>query len=81
MTKRFNPDVAKNLSKIEETFLNTYFKETNTKITPEIKKRISFYAAWTALRNATFFLIKKQKETDEADKSIDYVRKYLNLAK
>ena len=81
MTSRFNPTLAKNLPEFEKSFLNAYFKKVGIKPTPEIKKRIAFYSAWTALRNTIFFLIKKFKETEEAKKSINSAYKYLDNTK
>jgi len=78
MIQRFNPQIADKIPVYEKSFLESYFKNSATNLNSEIEQRISIYAAWTALRNAIFFLIKGFIETDEAQKSINYTKEYLS---
>src|SRR6056297_768912 len=56
----------KYLAKIKELFLDRYFKVKGLKRDNNIEDRIRNYYYWTAIRTATFFLIKDKAEPKRA---------------
>ncbi len=54
------------IKKIKKFFLDTYLKKTNTILEQQLQERISVYYYWTAIRTATFFLLKYNHEPERA---------------
>ncbi|MBU0636649.1 MAG: phosphotransferase [Patescibacteria group bacterium] len=52
--------------KIQQLFLTTYFNITKKELDSNLQNRIDNYYNWTALRTATFFLLKAQPEPKRA---------------
>ena len=68
-------DNQKYANKIKKIFLNNYFLNSKEKHTDEVQARINNYYNWTAMRTATFFLIKSGPEPKRAAPLIENVRK------
>lgn len=64
---------------VKDLFLTTYLKSAKIELTEELKARISLYYNWTAIRTATYFLMKHNPEPDRASPLIDQVRSALSL--
>ncbi len=72
----------KNFSdKAKRLFLDTYFSVAGMDLNSDIQKRIDNYYYWTAMRTATFFLIKDKAEPERAKPLIDNVMKEFLLNK
>jgi len=52
---------------IKNLFLENYFKDVKMKLDGALKERINNYSNWTAIRTATFFLIKDKAEPERAE--------------
>lgn len=48
--------------RIKEIFLNSYFEKSKIKYDDEVNERIKTYYNYTAIRTATYFLLKNRKE-------------------
>jgi len=57
---------ARYVQKIKNLFLETYLKNAKIKLDSSLSERIHNYYNWTAIRTATFFLIKHNPEPDRA---------------
>ncbi len=70
----------KNFSKkMKKLFLDTYLKEGNIKLTKSLENRIDNYYNWTAIRTATFFLLKSNPNPEKAVPLMDKISKKLNI--
>lgn len=65
--------------KIKKLFLSAYFKNAKIKLDDNLKERIENYYNWTAMRTATFFLLKANPEPGRAKPLIEMVAKNLSL--
>jgi thiamine kinase-like enzyme len=65
--------------KIKEIFLDNYLKNAKIKLDEDLQKRIDNYYNWTAIRTATFFLLKDKAEPERAKPIISQVLKNLNI--
>ncbi len=70
---------SKYSEKIKKMFLDNYFKNVKIKLDSSLRKRIDNYYNWTAIRTATFFLIKDNPEPERAKTLIAQVSKNLNI--
>ena len=61
--------------KIKKIFLDNYLLNAKIKLDERLKKRIDNYYNWTAIRTATFFLLKERPEPDRAELLLDEVSK------
>ncbi|RLC38864.1 hypothetical protein DRH27_01215 [Candidatus Falkowbacteria bacterium] len=52
--------------KVKKIFINNYFKNSKIKLNSEIQARIDNYYYWTAMRTATYFLIKDKPEPERS---------------
>ncbi len=66
----------KYIEKIKNLFLETYLAKQKIKLDDNLQKRINNYYNWTAMRTATFFLLKSNPEPNRADKII---KKMINI--
>ena len=55
------------ISRMKDLFLSEYIKHTGYEINESLKERIKNYGDWTALRTATFFLLKNDSSPDRAE--------------
>lgn len=65
--------------KIKKIFLDNYFINVNINIDDEVFERIDNYYNWTAIRTATYFLIKYNSEPERAYPIINKICKKLNI--
>ncbi|MBU4216478.1 phosphotransferase [Candidatus Parcubacteria bacterium] len=65
--------------KIKNLFLDSYFKSSRVKLTEDLQKRIDNYYNWTAIRTATFLLLKYDPNPERAQILIDRVKQNLNI--
>ncbi len=64
--------------KIKKIFLDNYFRKAKGReLTEDVKQRIDNYYHWTAMRTATYFLIKSGPEPKRAYPILEYVNKKL----
>lgn len=77
MTRRYL--AREQREKLEEVFLRAYFgKET---IEPEERQKINLYRAWTAFKNAVYFMVSKDiQNCRHADELLDKVKRYIAQA-
>ena len=69
-----DPDYA---DKIKNIFLDQYFKHSpRRKLNDALRARIDLYYHWTAMRTATFFLIKNDAEPERAATIIEKVKNW-----
>lgn len=54
------------IAKLKKLFLDSYLKDAKIKLDNALRKRIDNYYHWTALRTASFFLLKSQPEPERA---------------
>jgi thiamine kinase-like enzyme len=80
MIKRKLNDTAY-AEKMKELFLESYFKLSKKKLTEDVRKRINNYYCWTAMRTATFFLIKDKAEPQRSFPLINQVCGELGVKK
>lgn len=64
---------------IKDLFLTTYLKSAKLKMSDDLQKRIDLYYDWTAIRTATYFLIKHDPEPERAEALITGVKQSLNI--
>lgn len=65
--------------KIKKLFLENYFKNVKIELDSDLELRIDNYYNWTAIRTATFFLIKAEPEPERAKPLIEKVSKSLGI--
>ncbi len=70
--KMENKEYAKEIAKL---FLDNYLENAKIKLDDSLKERIDNYYNWTAIRTATFFLIKYNSEPERAKPLIESVNK------
>ncbi|MCD4694292.1 aminoglycoside phosphotransferase family protein, partial [bacterium] len=63
--------------KMRSLFLDNYLKYSKKELNENLKSRIDNYYYWTAIRTATFFLIKDDAEPERAISLIKEVKDYL----
>ena len=66
-------------NKVKKIFLDNYFINSKEKYTDEVQARINNYYNWTAMRTATFFLIKSGPEPNRAKPLIMEVEKNIEI--
>ena len=66
-------------NKVKKIFLDNYFINSKEKHTKETQARIKNYYNWTAMRTATFFLIKSGPEPNRAKPLIMEVEKNIEI--
>lgn len=66
-------------NKIKDLFLKEYLKDVKIEIDSDLKRRIDNYYYWTAIRTATFFLLKDKSEPERGNKLIEKVRVNLRI--
>lgn len=65
--------------KVSKLFLDSYFSESQEKLTSELQARIDNYYNWTTIRTATHFLIKHDPEPERAIALIEEVKTRMGL--
>jgi thiamine kinase-like enzyme len=65
--------------KIKKLFLDSYFQTAKIKFDNKLEERINTYYNWTAMRTATYFLLKHGTEPERAKPLIDLVIKNLHI--
>lgn len=65
--------------KIKKLFLDNYLENAKITLDNDLKKRIDNYYNWTAIRTATYFLIKHDAEPERSAPLIEQVKKNLNI--
>jgi hypothetical protein len=65
----------------KQLFLTSYLKDAKISLDDNLLERINLYYNWTAIRTATFFLMKHEAEPDRAESLIKEVSKNLNIKK
>jgi len=77
ITKKIkNTDYA---AKIKQYFLDVYFEGALAEKNNDVNERIKNYYNWTAMRTATFFLMKHDPSSEKAEWLINNVKNNLNL--
>ncbi len=66
-------------AKIKKIFLDSYFKNGKIKLTSDLQKRIDNYYNWTAVRTATFLLLKYDANPERARVLIEQVKRNLQI--
>lgn len=66
-------------AELKDLFLTSYLKYAKLKKTPSLLKRIERYYLYTAIRTASFFLLKHESEPERAAPLIDQVCEALNI--
>jgi len=59
--------------KIKTVFLDNYLANAKIKMDKSLRKRIDNYYNWTAIRTATFFLLKSEPEPERAKALLDQI--------
>ncbi|MFC1678263.1 phosphotransferase [Patescibacteria group bacterium] len=72
-----DPEYTEKLKKI---FYDSYYINIKTNVDDEVLERIDYYYHWTAMRTATFFLLKDNPEPERAKPLIKMVSKKLNIS-
>lgn len=65
--------------KLKKLFLDSYLKESKIRLTEELTARINNYYNWTAIRTATFFLMKHDPQPERAMPLLKDVCKNLGI--
>lgn len=65
--------------KMKKLFLDTYFKISGHKITPDLARRIKLYYNFTAIRTAVFFFLKDGHDEERGKTLLNGAIKDLNL--
>ncbi len=65
--------------KIKSLFLENYLVYTKIKLDKALQRRINNYYNWTAIRTATFFLLKDNPEPERAKPLLKQICKNLNI--
>lgn len=63
--------------KVKKIFLDTYFTKSKFEFTADVQKRIDTYYNYTAIRTATFFLLKDDSKPKRAFPLVEMVKKNL----
>lgn len=63
--------------KVKKIFLETYFAKSKYELTNDVRQRIDTYYNYTAIRTATFFLLKDKHEPKRAFPLVEMVKKNL----
>lgn len=66
-------------TKLKNLFLEKYLENGKIKLNKNLEKRINTYYIWTAMRTATFFLIKESPQPDRAEELFQLISKKLKL--
>ncbi len=66
------------IQELKEIFLNSYLKYAKLTLDHELNQRINLYYNWTALRTATYFLLKYNLNKEKAEPLIKGVKEYLD---
>jgi len=74
--KMDNPNFAKNAMDI---FLSSYLKESGVEMTDSLKERMDIYYNWTAIRTASYFLLKHDPQPERSNPMIANVAKNLKI--
>ena len=69
----------KYINKIKKLFLSSYLKKTGLQKTSDFEKRINTYYNFTAMRTATYFLIREEPNREKAEKLLKIICKNLNI--
>lgn len=64
---------------VRDLFLTAYLTSAKMELTDDLAKRIELYYNWTAIRTATYFLMKHNPEPARAEPLIQEVRRVLAL--
>ena len=67
------------IKKIQNLFLENYLTKAEITLNDSLKDRIKYYYNWTALRTATFFLLKEKSEPNRARGLIEKICQELNI--
>jgi len=70
---------SKYVEKIKNIFLEKYLEDAKIKMDDSLEKRINIYYNWTAIRTATYFLLKYDAEPERGKSLIESVKENLNL--
>ncbi|MFH1427928.1 MAG: phosphotransferase [Patescibacteria group bacterium] len=65
--------------KIKKLFLDSYLLNAKIKLSEDLNKRINNYYNWTAIRTATFFLLRFEASPERAEPLIRQIKKNLNM--
>lgn len=65
--------------KMKAFFLRAYFSKSANERTAEVEGRIANYYCWTAMRTATYFLLKDEPQPERAGPLVDEVKKLMGL--
>lgn len=68
-------------AKIKKIFLDNYFLNAKITLDKSLQERIDNYYNWTAIRTATFFLLKDESEPERAEPLIKQVCQNLKIDK
>ena len=60
--------------KMKRLFLNSYLQMANISLDESLQSRLDLYYNWTAIRTATFWLLKHGCELEKAERSINLVK-------
>lgn len=63
---------------LKEVFLNSYLKYAKLELDDDLNRRINLYYQWTALRTATYFLLRHDPSRERAEPLIKGVEEYLD---
>jgi thiamine kinase-like enzyme len=66
-------------AKMKELFLESYLNSAKIELNPDLSKRIENYYNWTAIRTATFFLMKHNPQPERAEPLLAIVRERLGI--
>ncbi|MCF7860044.1 phosphotransferase [Patescibacteria group bacterium] len=75
MMRHFDDQVL--ATAMKKLFLNSYLEAANIKLDESLQKRIDLYYNWTAIRTATFWLLKHDCEPHKADNNINKIKNNL----
>lgn len=67
------------IEKAKQLFLTTYLDSAKIKLDESLRSRIETYYDFTAMRTATFFLIKEDSQPDKAQKLLEKIKNSLNI--
>lgn len=64
---------------MKQLFLNSYLEATGLKLDESLQSRMDLYYNWTAIRTATFYLLKHECDQEKAAVIINEVKNNLNI--
>ena len=67
------------IEKAKNLFLTTYLDSAKIKLDESLRNRIETYYDFTAMRTATFFLIKEDSQPEKAQKLLEKIKHSLNI--